>query len=58
MYFNDLTISYHDQDEQIFYDKAIMQLGFEILRMKGLKKNKKFHAALVGMARLRASQSQ
>ena len=31
---------FRDQDDRIFHDKAVMQLGFETLRMKGLKKMK------------------
>jgi len=29
IYFNDLTITCHDQDEHIFHDKAVIKLGFE-----------------------------
>jgi len=35
IYFNDLTIPCRDQDEKIFHDKDVMQLGFETLQMKG-----------------------
>jgi len=41
IYFNNLTILFHDQDEQIFHEKVVMQLGFKTLRMMGLNKNKK-----------------
>lgn len=55
-----LIIPCRDQD-QIFHNKAVNQLEFEIFRIKGQKKKIKCFASeehCISMTQLRASQSQ